>query len=144
MRRNAETEGCGSPSGGKSATDEAMQDRQMQIRYDMTGHEMRLLELLRHGRQSARSVSFLSEQTGLSSVEVRRIVKHLVEEHNIMIVSAVGSPAGYYYPVTNEEYMAGVKQLENRIISLAKRLRAINRQAYERIFGQMRIEDVHD
>jgi hypothetical protein len=58
-----------------------------------------------------------------------------------MIASATGKNHGYYLPQTEDEYRAAVNQLKHRIISLARRIRAIDRQAYEEIFGQRELTE---
>ena len=75
----------------------------------------------------------------MTTVKVRQVVKELVEDRNILIVSATGRPAGYYVPTTTEEFRQGVGQLVNRVRSLAGRIRAMDRRAYEEIFGQGRM-----
>ncbi len=88
------------------------------------------------------SVKSLMALTGFSNDKVRDTVRHLINEHNVLICSATTSPAGYYCPVTMEEKDSGTKQIESRIIELARRLRAMNRAAYERLYKQLRFEEM--
>ena len=106
--------------------------------------ERRLLSHICEGRENAISVSRLMDLCGMSDVMVRQTVKHLVEEHCCLIVSATGSPSGFYFPADREEFSRGVSQYVHRIASLARRVRAMDRAAYEKIFGQRKIEELED
>jgi hypothetical protein len=101
--------------------------------------ERRVYALIRKGRENARSVSELCRLTGLSSKDVRQTVKDLCEEKAVVIVSSTGSPPGFFFPASPEEYGKGVAQLIHRITSLARRVRALDRQAYEKVFGGARL-----
>jgi hypothetical protein len=103
---------------------------------DLQPHERRVLELIRTGRENARQSRVIAELIGEGEVTTRRIVKHLVEHHNILIVSSTTKPAGYYFPVDMEEQRAGAQQIINRIRSLRARLDEMDREAAEKIFGQ--------
>jgi biotin operon repressor len=119
---------------------------QIQINFEspaaggMTNLETRVLSLIQRGRENAISMPALAAGCGISTRELQSIVKHLIEEHGVLIASATGKNHGYYYPETEEEFRAAADQLVHRIISLAKRLRAMNKESYERIFGQGRME----
>jgi len=108
--------------------------------------EQRLIHsLLCKGRANARSVKCLSLATGINGVRVRQIIKHLVEEHAILVVSSTANPPGFFFPETKEEYGAGVGQLVHRIVSLARRLRALDIEFYEQILGGSRLPlDIND
>jgi hypothetical protein len=108
---------------------------------DLTHEEQRILSLLRRGRENANSVKWLASMVGVSQVRLRATVKHLVEHHGYLICSSTGKNPGFYYPQDSKEYKAGVKQYINRIRSLAKRIRAMDKEAYEEIFGQTNILD---
>ncbi|MCL5236337.1 MAG: hypothetical protein M1353_00620 [Nitrospirae bacterium] len=109
---------------------------------DLNEIERRIKSLIKKGRENAVSVKSLMAITGLSNVKVRDTVRHLINEHNVLICSATTPPAGYYFPVSMEEKDSGTKQIESRIIELARRLRAMNRAAYERFYSQLRFEEM--
>jgi DNA-binding IclR family transcriptional regulator len=113
---------------------------QTQINFDspagLTREEADVLCLLKKGRENSISMSALAEAVGVCTREVQTIVKHLVEDHQVLIASATGKHHGFFLPENEEEFRAAAAQLEHRIISLAKRLRAINKESYEEIFGQ--------
>ena len=106
--------------------------------------EKRVLDLIRTGRQSARQAKVIAELVGEGEVATRRIIKHLVEHHNVLIVSSTTKPAGYYFPVDAEEQRAGARQLINRIRSMRARLNEMDREAAEKIFGQRNFLDELD
>lgn len=103
---------------------------------DLQPEEKRVLDLIRTGRCNARQAREIAELVGTGEVTARRIIKHLVEHHNVLIVSSTTKPAGYFYPVDAEEQRAGSQQIINRIRSMAKRLREMDRETAEKIFGQ--------
>jgi hypothetical protein len=109
---------------------------QSQTTLEYTREELVILGLLQHGRQSATSVDTLADYAGVSSLRVRQVVKHLTEEHGHLIVSSTGKPSGYFFPQDESEFKAGIKQYIHRIRSLARRIKAMDREAYEEIFGQ--------
>ncbi len=103
--------------------------------------ERQVLQLIRTGRGNARQARELAELIGEGEVTARRIVKHLVEHHNILIVSSTTKPAGYYFPVDMQEQKDGARQLINRIRSMRARLNEMDREAAEKIFGQQNYLD---
>lgn len=105
----------------------------------LTEEQKLIFSLLRKGRKNAIREKTLTAMTGISGVRVRQIIKHLTEHHDILVVSSTANPPGFYFPETKEEYRAGVKQYISRIRSLAGRLRAMDREAYESLFGQERL-----
>ncbi len=106
--------------------------------------ERAVLALIRSGRANARQAREISELTGITNVEVRSIIAHLINVHKILIVSATSKPAGFFFPVNEDESDAGAKQLVNRIRALAIRLKNVKRQTYEKIFGQSNYLDELD
>jgi hypothetical protein len=116
---------------------------QLPLNFDgpaLSPDERRVYALIRKGRENARSVGELSRLTGLSGVAVRQIVKEMAEEKGVVIVSSTAHPSGFFFPASPEEYGKGVAQLIHRITSLARRVRALDRQAYEKVFGGTRLE----
>jgi biotin operon repressor len=99
--------------------------------------ESAVLQRLRKGRTNAVSMPTLAAALAISTRDLQHLVKHLREEHGILITSSCGKNPGYYYPQTQEEHAAGIRQIEHRIISLARLLKSQNKAAYERIFGQV-------
>ncbi len=116
---------------------------QMQLDFDrppsLNVEEQRIYGLLNRGRGNAIRERTLSAETGISGVRVRAIIKHLVEDHAIMIASSTANPPGFYLPENRDEYRQGVVQLVHRISSLARRVRAMDRQYYEQILGGSRL-----
>ncbi len=103
---------------------------------ELEAKERQVMDLIRTGRANARQAAEIAELIGEGEVTARRIVKHLVEHHNVLIVSSTTKPAGYYFPVDAQEQRAGARQLINRIRSMRARLNEMDREAAEKIFGQ--------
>ena len=113
-------------------------------RVELLPEERRVLELIRTGRSNARQARDIAELVGMGEVTTRRIIKHLIEHHNVLIVSSTTKPAGYYYPLNAQEQRAGAMQLINRLRSIRARLTEVDRQAAEKIFGQRNYLDELD
>jgi predicted ArsR family transcriptional regulator len=73
---------------------------------------------VRHGRQQAITVDSIAESAGIPSRTVRDIVKHLIENHHIMIGSSLGRPAGYFMIATKEEAEQNERTLRKLGISI--------------------------
>ncbi len=74
---------------------------------------------------------------------VKAAVKELIETHMIPICSSRdGSAGGYFLPASSEDLEAAERPLRGEIISLAKRLRAINPKSSfaQHLAGQLVIE----
>ena len=106
----------------------------------LTDAESRILSLIQRGRENAISMSALAEAVGIATRELQDVIKHLIEDHGVLIASATGKNHGYYYPVTEDELVSARAQIIHRIQSLARRLRAIDKEAYETIFGGARFD----
>ena len=115
---------------------------QLQLNFDapvLNEEEKAIFNLLLKGRGNAKKERLISAATGISGVRVRGIIKHLIENHGILIASSTANPPGFYFPEGREEYRKGVVQLVHRIASLARRVRAMDRQYYEEILGGARL-----
>ena len=87
------------------------------------------LYISRHhlGRDNAIKEHDLARVLGLSARRLQQILQKLTNEFEKPIASSCGKPPGVYVPATSAEKSEYGKQLESRIIQLAKRLRAITR-----------------
>jgi hypothetical protein len=104
--------------------------------YPLTKEEAEVIRLLKKGRANAISMTELATLINVSTRRLQDIIKHLIEDHCIFIGSTCGKQHGYWLPTDEEDYRAAVDQLKHRIISLARRIRAIDKQAFQEIFGQ--------
>jgi len=98
----------------------------------------------RIGRQSAISVSDISELTSIPPRTVRDIVKNLIEHHLVRIGSALGSPSGYYIIRTKEEAEQNERTLRKLGISILVRaavLRKLTIKEYLRhLQGELKLQ----
>ena len=117
---------------------------QLQINFDgplgLTETERNVLSLIQPGRENAISMSALASSVMISTRELQSIIQSLINDRGVLIASATGKNHGYYVPQTPEETKAATDQLKHRIINLARRIRSLDRTAYEEIFGQTRME----
>lgn len=104
-----------------------------------TPTESRIMGLIQKGRSNAISMPVLASAVNISTRELQSTIQHLINDCGVLIASSCGKPSGYYYPESVDDYRAGSKQIANRIIQLAKRLRKMDKETYEAIFGQMRL-----
>lgn len=65
----------------------------------------------------------IGQRLGLSEVQVRMIVKAIIEEENQVICS---NGNGFFIPVKPEEALKYAESLKSRIISINKRLNSLN------------------
>lgn len=112
----------------------------------MTPEEIRAKEILEHhrGRANALQVRHFAQLLGVDERRAQQIVKHLVEDHAVLIGSATSKPFGYYIPETPKEVRAVTAQLRHRLGSLAHRIASIERISVEEVYGQMRLSDGSD
>lgn len=107
---------------------------------DLTQEEITILRLLQRGRQRALSVNFLASETGLSEVELREKIRHLIMEHNVLIASSVQKPCGYFIADSENEIKDATKSLRHRGIMILMRAAKLQKISLEGIFHQARIE----
>ena len=94
---------------------------------------------VREGMDSAIPMEELAAAVGRSTRAVQEMVAHLIGCHSAKIGSATGKQHGYYW-ITDAEDLARAKaQLTHRIVELAKRLRALDRNALAEVMGQIEL-----
>ncbi len=108
----------------------------------LTALESRVLALIQRGREHSITMQTLAATVGITTRAVQDLIAHLIIDHQILIASGCGKKHGYWLPTNEDELMAARAQLVHRIIALARRLRAIDSQAFEDIFGQTTFEDI--
>jgi len=113
---------------------------QLGFAYNFTKTEQKILSLLQRGRDNAQSVKFMSEQTGLSEVELREKIRHLIMVHDVLIASTVGKPSGFYIPESEAEVITATKSLRHRGIAILARAAKLQKLSLEEIFKQAKIE----
>lgn len=109
-----------------------------------TPEEIRAKEILGHhrGRANALQVRHFAQLVGVDERRAQILVKHLVEDHGVLIGSATSRPFGYFVPETEAEVKAVTDQLYHRIASLAVRIARIKRISVEEILNQLRLEGI--
>ncbi|MCS6290380.1 MAG: hypothetical protein H8K10_15600 [Nitrospira sp.] len=114
----------------------------MTLPLDRSQQERKVMTLLteRQGRQAAIGKSELAKITGMPEREVRRVIKHLIEEHGEPIGSTSGEPHGYYLICTADEQAHAENELRHRIIELARRLGCLKRNQPAEVLGQIVLE----
>lgn len=99
-----------------------------------------LWDLGRHrGRERAISMTSLAHLNYMTTRKLRKIIGKLIEL-GIPIGSASDFPSGYWLLNTAEEYEDADRSLRSRIISLAKRRRAL-RKHWAGLAGQLELTD---
>ncbi|MBI5167766.1 MAG: hypothetical protein HY998_08570 [candidate division NC10 bacterium] len=102
----------------------------------MASEEIRVVSLLREGKENARGVHWLAEMVGVSDVKLRETVRHLIGEHGYCIGSRTGEPAGYYLITDESEINEVYRSLRHRGISILVRASKLKRISLEEVFGQ--------
>ncbi|EOV9525433.1 hypothetical protein ACO11K_000485 [Bacillus cytotoxicus] len=88
----------------------------------LTERERKVLSLIGHGKENARTVKDIIAVIGGFDEEIRAIVRRLIEKHGYLIGSSnsVGRK-GYYLPETEEEKAEAISKLEKRAAEISKR-----------------------
>ncbi len=123
-----------------------MKGNQIQINFNtlmmpgLTTAERSILGLLKKGRENAITEKMLSTLTGLSGVEVRAIIRHLIMEHGYLIASSVKHPSGFFIAETEAEICDATRSLRHRGIMILARAAKLQKISIEEIFNQAKIE----
>jgi hypothetical protein len=92
----------------------------------------------RKGKAQAVSAAEIVRHTGIADRRARALVKELVEDHGLPIVSC---PSGFFVPATEEEIAAAYRQSVSWALSLLHRASCLKRSSdLQRIVGQLRLE----
>jgi len=79
----------------------------------------------------------IAQRLGLNEVQVRMIVKAIIEEENQVICS---NSNGFFIPVKPEEALKYAESLKSRIISINKRLNSLKHLIPEKFYKDMQME----
>ena len=105
--------------------------------------ERELLHLLRFhkGAEHARPLGEISAKLHTTHRDVKQMVKSLVEDFALPIGASRQEPYGYFLCLTAADVEAAIRPLENEVISLARRVRALGgEQRLAEFFGQLQLE----
>jgi len=79
----------------------------------------------------------IGERLGLSEVQVRMIVKAIIEEEGQVICS---NGNGFFIPITADEALKYAESLKSRIISINKRLNSLKSLIPRKFFDNLQAE----
>lgn len=86
-----------------------------------------ILSLIGHGKENARTVSYISKLMGLPSVTVREMVSEMVVKYGIGIgTSNTRGRSGYYFISNEDEREETVRNLKSRAMKILKRSSVIS------------------
>lgn len=111
---------------------------------DLTHEERHILSLLQRGRDNALSVPFLASMTGISQVQLRATVRHLITHHGYCIGSSTGGtnkPPGYYFITEENEIETVYNSLRRRGIKILVRAARLKKISIVEVFGQGEINE---
>ena len=103
---------------------------------NVTEDERRVLSLILCGKENARSVKFLAQETRISERTLRLIVRQLIDEQHMAIGSSTKPPAGYFIINTPDEADEQYEALRRRGISILTRAANIKGLTPGQVFGQ--------
>lgn len=112
---------------------------QLNIKFDaakLNPEEYDIYRHLKRGRNNAVSVSSLSSLTGMADVVIRKIIRHLIMEHNMLIASNVHQPPGFFVPETADELHIATRSLRHRGIMILMRAAKLHKISIVEIFNQ--------
>ncbi|MDA8155589.1 MAG: hypothetical protein M0Z52_03915 [Actinomycetota bacterium] len=112
---------------------------QIQINFDLTGEESRVLAAVsaHRGRENAVLGGVLAAVAGVDYKRLREVIAHLVNNHGCLIASC---PRGYFIPVTVPEIAEATRSLRHRGIMILMRASRLQKASLEDIFNQARME----
>lgn len=73
-----------------------------------------VLGCLRGGRAMAKTSSEISDETGLTDVDIRAAVRYLIMHRETFVASATSRPAGFFIPNTQSEKAKAIHGLVSR------------------------------
>lgn len=88
---------------------------------------MEFLNMIPVGRKNAITAQQLTERAGLKNVRELQQLIHRMREAGYFIMSATGSPSGYYQPATVEEMVPFVRSMGRRVREIRKALEPAKR-----------------
>lgn len=91
------------------------------------------------GREKAIPAKELSSMVQMSTRDLRRRIKYLIEQDGILIGSAHEYPAGYWLIVDADEMDEAVGPMINHAVSMLKRVARIKKISYDELYGQVRL-----
>jgi len=81
------------------------------------------------GSENARTARVLEELTEIDNRDIRRAIRELIADGEPVAYSTKGKAGGYFIATTQAEVDACLKEMQGRIIELAKRMRDFKRAA---------------
>jgi hypothetical protein len=110
--------------------------------YPLPPKERELLAVLRYhkGVANARKLDALASTLQVSPREVKSLAKELTERYGVPIGARRQPPYGYFLCVTPEDYAAARRPYLNEVLSLLRRLKALNPdQRLLELYGQLEL-----
>jgi hypothetical protein len=104
--------------------------------------ERELLAILRYhkGVANARKLEELAVSLKVSPREVKQLAKTLTEQYGVPIGARRQPPYGYFLCVTPDDYAAARRPYLNEVLSLLRRLKALNPdQRLLELYGQLEL-----
>src|ERR1700694_71817 len=108
----------------------------------LPGKERELLAVLRYhkGVANARKLAELAASLKVNPREVKQLAKDLTERFGVPIGARRQPPYGYFLCVTPEDYAAARRPYLNEVLSLLRRLKALNPdQRLLELYGQLEL-----
>jgi hypothetical protein len=104
--------------------------------------ERELLAVLRYhkGVANARKLEELAAKLKVSPREIKQLAKELTERYGVPVGARRQPPYGYFLCVTPEDYAAARRPYLNEVLSLLRRLKALNPdQRLLELYGQLEL-----
>jgi len=108
----------------------------------MTEEESLVFSLLLRGRQNARGADLLAELTGIHRRHVEKLVRRLIDTHDVFIGSSCGKPCGYYLIADPAEIEEVYASLRHRGIEVLRRAAKLKKLSLSEVFGQGNLLEV--
>ncbi|RJQ22003.1 MAG: hypothetical protein C4560_02980 [Nitrospiraceae bacterium] len=112
---------------------------QITFDFELNREERMIIDILQtcKGKEAAILGAKIADLTGITYVEVRQTISHLVNEHHCRIASC---SRGYYVPMTPDEVDAAYKSMRHRGISILVRAANLQKISLEEVYQQGKLE----
>lgn len=94
----------------------------------LTPTELKVLAIIPYGAKAPIKAKEIELRTGVEIRTIRKIISHLITEHNIKIGAIrTGKEQGYFIATTKQEIEIAVRPLQAQINNMNKRITALKK-----------------
>ncbi|MBM6772797.1 hypothetical protein H5991_04690 [Ligilactobacillus agilis] len=97
----------------------------------LTANEIKVLAIIPYGAKEPIKTKEIQTRTGLEIRTIRKIISHLITEHNIKIGAIrTGKEQGYFIATNRQELELAIRPLQAQINDMNRRIVSLKENAY--------------